>query len=206
MTIPAILTVALGLFLCLWGYRLARVALALWGAAVGLLVGDGVLAMLRAAFPDQGQYLSGWFLGLIIAVVFGWLAYRFYAAAVVLLLGSVGWALGDALALALALGWAGLSVVFAVVGAIALGLLGIVLDLPRLVIVIGTSLLGATTAVGGLHTLLDGHVDWLNPASWVGMWNPGWGWFGLQIGLVTLGLVVQLRQGGRSGLRAAYSG
>ncbi len=204
MTIPAILTIALGLFLCLWGYRLARLALALWGAAVGLLLADGVLAMLRAAFPDQARYLSGWFLGLIIAVVFGWLAYRFYAAAVVLLLGSVGWGLGEAVALAL--GWAGFAVICAAVGAIALALLGIVLDLPRLVIVIGTSLLGATTAVGGLHTLLDGHVDWLNPASWIGVWNPEWGWFALQIGLVALGLVVQLRQAGRSGLRAAYTG
>lgn len=196
---------AVGLLLCFFGHRLARLALALLGAVVGYLLGGAAYTALLATNPALLKFVSAWAFAVAGAVLFGWLAYSFYVAGVLVLLGSLGWGIG--VAVAAAFGWGEVLVVIGgLVGAAVLAGAGSVLNLPRVLIIVTTALVGASAVVSGLQVFASGLPGGLASVPWIGTGDHQLLWWAVQAGLVVIGALVQLRQGGQSSLRAAYAG
>ena len=146
-----LVALAVGLLVGLAGYRALRVMIALLGAVSGFGIGAG----LAQALPLSGGGLTvaTWVGALLGAIVFGWLAYAFYQVAVLLGLASIG--SGLMLALGFRGGW-----LTWLVGALVAGVLvviGLVGDLPAILLIVLTGLSGANLAITGAM-LLTGSI------------------------------------------------
>jgi len=190
--VMAILAVVIGLAFCFGGWRFFLLLLPIWGFVVGF--GLGTEAM-RALFGD-GTFatVTSWIVGFVIAVLFAILSYLYYYAAIAILAGAVGYAIGAA-----AWGIIGNEqgviafVIGLVVGVVfAIGVLA--LNVPRYLVIVLTGLGGAATVIAGWF-LLIGKV----PADNVTWWQVGKlisdSWFYLIVwGLIAAaGIVAQMR-------------
>ncbi len=188
----AILAVVIGLAFCFGGWRFFLLLLPIWGFVVGF--GLGTEAM-RALFGD-GTFatVTSWIVGFVIAVAFAILSYLYYYAAIAILAGLVGYAIG-----ASAWGIIGNEqgviafVIGLVVGVVfAIGVLA--LNVPRYLVIVLTGLGGAATVIAGWF-LLIGKV----PADNVTWWQVGKlisdSWFYLIVWglLAAAGIVAQMR-------------
>ena len=88
----AILAVVIGLAFAFGGWRFFLLLLPLWGFIVGFSLGTEAM---RSLFGD-GTFatLLSWIVGFVIAVVFAILSYLYYYAAIAILAGTVGYAIG----------------------------------------------------------------------------------------------------------------
>ena len=186
-----------GVLLCFFGQRVARLAMGLLGAVVGYLLGAAAFQAVFGAMPGLSP-LGNWIAGIVAAVLVGWLAYSFYVVGVLVLMGSLGWQLGwwfgglsgfDALWTTL---MAGAVALLAVAG-------GLVLNLPRLLLVLTTAVAGAALIVGSLPLMLSAFAN----TGWMSWLTANGGW--VNLAFVILGAVVQLGVGGKDNLRASYS-
>ena len=190
--VMAILAVVIGLAFCFGGWRFFLLLLPIWGFVVGF--GLGTEAM-RALFGD-GTFatVTSWIVGFVIAAVFAILSYLYYYAAIAILAGAVGYAIGAA-----AWGIIGNEqgviafVIGLVVGVVfAIGVLA--LNVPRYLVIVLTGLGGAATVIAGWF-LLIGKV----PADNVTWWQVGKlisdSWFYLIVWglLAAAGIVAQMR-------------
>lgn len=192
--LPALL---LGVLLCLFGQRVARIGMGLLGAVIGFMVGvagfQAVAGTSAASMPAVQ-----WIVGGIAALLVGGLAYSFYVVGVLVLMGSLGWQLGWWFG-----GLTGFDTGWTAIMAAAMAMLavagGLVLNLPRALLVLSTAVAGSILIVGSLPVFLPGLADtvWM---AWVRA-NTGWA----ELALVVVGVVVQWRVGGKANLRAAYS-
>ena len=188
----AILAVVIGLAFCFGGWRFFLLLLPIWGFVVGF--GLGTEGM-RALFGD-GTFatVTSWIVGFVIAVAFAILSYLYYYAAIAILAGMVGYAIG-----ASAWGIIGNEqgviafVIGLVVGVVfAIGVLA--LNVPRYLVIVLTGLGGAATVIAGWF-LLIGKV----PADNVTWWQVGKlisdSWFYLIVWglLAAAGIVAQMR-------------
>lgn len=164
-----------GLVLCFRGYWALRLVLSIWGALIGFGLGSTL-----ATWLDDDSYLAtalGWVLGLVLALVFALLAYLYYAVGVVLSLGTMGFALGATVMAALGVEWDWAVIAAGVACGLAVGLLAIAADVPMMLLVVLSSLAGASVAVAGIMLLtsvidtadfetadvtgnIDGHALW----------------------------------------------
>ncbi|WP_165962917.1 DUF4203 domain-containing protein [Occultella glacieicola] len=184
------LALILGLLLCFRGSSAMRGLLALWGAAIGF----GLGVVLVAAVADEGYLATGaaWFAAIVLAVVFGALAYAFYAVAVVLAFVSMGYVLGQTIAVAFGVSQVWLLIVLGVLGGLVLGVLAILTNLPELVLIVISALAGAAVAVAGALILLDTlDLDGLTQTQFRIADQPLW--YVVQLVLAVLGIVVQIR-------------
>jgi len=133
---------AVGLLVCFAGYRLFRLILALYGAALGALVGIAIASQ-YAAGTDFVLILAGTVGGLAGAVL---LSSLYYVG--VFIVGAIaGLVLANMVGISAEFGELGRAVSAVLVGAAAL-------FLQRLVISVSTALSGAWSAVGGAVALL----------------------------------------------------
>jgi hypothetical protein len=148
----AILAVVIGLALCFGGWRFFLLLLPIWGFVVGFGLGT---EMMRNLFGD-GTFatVTSWIVGLVIAVVFAVLSYLYYYAAIAILGGTVGYALGASAwgiigneqgVIAFVIGLA-VGVVFA----IAI----LALNVPRYLVIVLTGLGGAAVILEGWFLLI----------------------------------------------------
>ena len=188
----AILAVVIGLAFAFGGWRFFLLLLPLWGFFVGFsLATEGMRAL-----TGDGTFatVTGWVVGLVVALVFAGLAYLFYYAAVAIFAGTVGYTIGAA-----AWGIIGNEqgviafVIGLVVGVIlAIGVLA--LNVPRYLVIVLTGLGGAAAIVAGWF-LLIGKV----PADNVTWWQVGQlikdSWFYLIVWalIAAAGILAQLR-------------
>jgi hypothetical protein len=188
----ALLAVVLGLLICFGGWRFFLLLLPFWGLLVGFNIGTEAT---RALFGD-GTFatLTSWAVGIVLALVFAALSWFYYYAAVALLAGGVGYALGASLwgiignehgVIAFVIGLA-VAVVFAI-GTIAL-------NVPRYLVVILTGFGGAAVIVAGWFILAGqvpvDNITWTQvgriiAASW--FWALVWALIG------AAGIIAQLR-------------
>ena len=148
----SLLLILMGLALCFAGYRFFRILLPIWGFFAGFQFGATIFTNIFG----QG-FLStaiSWVIGLLVAITAAVLAYLFYAAAVVLLAGFVGYELGVGF-----MTWIGFQpgfIPFLVGLVVALGLvaLAIVLRLPKLLILLLTAFGGAGAILAGFFVAL----------------------------------------------------
>ena len=90
----AILAVVIGLAFAFGGWRFFLLLLPLWGFFIGFsLATEGMRAL-----TGDGTFatVTGWMVGLVVALVFAGLAYLFYYAAIAIFAGTVGYTLGAA--------------------------------------------------------------------------------------------------------------
>lgn len=189
--IVGLLAIAAGLAFCFRGYLLMRLMIPIWGFFVGFAMGAGLISSATdRAF--LGTVLA-WIVGVVLGLLFAFIAYTYYAVAIVLAMASVGYLLGAALMVALDVEWNWLIVTVGIVVGLLLAVAAIVSDLPTTVLTVLTALGGATAIVGGIM-LLANRVDAedLGEGSVTAAINAGWGWWLLHLALAFAGILAQV--------------
>jgi hypothetical protein len=196
--------IGLGLVFCYVGYTAARVVIGLWGAVVGLLLGSAIDTWLTQRIAYLGtQPWTHYVIVIAVAVGAAWLAYAFYWAGVLAALGSLGWALGTAVSASLHLADATAFGVTALVAGLIV-VAGWVLELPRLLLILVTSLLGAAAVVSNVAGLVGSPINWFDPRAWaLEPWLQAV-WLGGFLFLAVTGAVAQQRGKSERTLRASY--
>ncbi len=186
-------TVALiGLSLVVRGYATIRAIISLFGGLIGFAVGAYAVARFTNTSLLANQ--TGWIGGAIGAVAFGLLAFFVYRFAMIGGMAAIGYTLGVTALVALHIDnrWASLAA--GIVGAIVLAIIAYRFDLPGLVLVLLTTLVGASlVTLGAMLTMAKVTLLTISQASVTAVVAEGWGWYALYLGLVALGLLAQWR-------------
>jgi hypothetical protein len=186
------LAVVVGLLLCFAGYAALRGVIAVWGAFAGFLFGAGLVS----TFTGEGFLgtLLGWIVGLVVAVVFGLIAYLYYAVSVVIGMAAIGFALGSTVMVALGVTWTWVIVLVGAAVGVLLAMLAIVGDMPMLLLAILGAFAGSSVTIGGL-LLITGVLDRgdLATPETTQTLELGWWWTAAYLALALVGLVAQLR-------------
>jgi hypothetical protein len=187
------LALLIGLGFTFVGYRFFLILLPIWGFLAGFAIGANAVASLFG----EGflATITGWGIGFVLALICAVLAYLFWYAAVVILAGTVGYALGGSILSAIGIdaNW----LIF--LAGIALGavfLIGaLILNVPKYVIVFLTALGGASGIMLGAALVLGRvPVESLGDAGLMGaVIRDSWLWAGAWAVLAVAGIVVQLR-------------
>jgi hypothetical protein len=149
----ALFALGVGISLLLIGYRLARFVIPLWGFLAGVALGGNVMTSMNDT-PVLGTAV-GIIVGMTMGLVFGLLAYLFYNVAIVVLMGGVGYWLGSSFVMLFGLDPGFLSVIIGLAVSILAAFAAIMFNAPKYVLIIGTSVAGALSTVGGLLVLFN---------------------------------------------------
>ena len=187
-----IFAVLAGLLFCFRGYLAMRVVIPIWGAFAGFMLGAGAVANIT----DEGFLASvlGWIVGGVVGLLFAAFAYLYYAVAVVISLGAIGFAIGTGVMTAIGVTWSWMIVLVGVAVGLILAILAIVGDLPMTLLVALTALGGASGVVTGL-LLLFGVItvgDFQSEATTRALQDDWW-WFAIYAGLAVAGMIAQFR-------------
>ena len=195
------LAIIAGLIFCFRGYLALRTVIAIWGAFVGFALGSGLASAATGDPPLTG--VIGWSAAVVGAMLITWLSYTFYAVAVVMVMTSVGFGLGAAIASFFnAPAW--VDVVVGLAGAVLLVVLALATNLPEILLVVVSASGGASAIVVGISVLMAGLTsstalpEDLAPAD-----QPWW----LNVVFLVLfasGVVVQMRHRRPATLQEAY--
>jgi hypothetical protein len=186
------LAVLIGAVLCFRGYLALRVVIAMWGSLVGFLVGAGIVAGVTG--ESFLASVLAWSTGLGVAVVFGLVAYLYYAVSVVIGIGAIGFTLGTTAMVALGVNWSWVVALVGLTVGVVLALVSIAGDLPMLLLALLSALAGASIVILGL-LLIGGVLDGADLAAGqtTATLNLAWWWHVLYGVLVVVGMGVQLR-------------
>ncbi|PYG01875.1 hypothetical protein SAMN05216184_101340 [Georgenia satyanarayanai] len=192
--ITGVLAVLLGLLLCFRGSGALRILLALWGAFIGF--GLGAVAVTQLTGQEYLGTVAGWAGAIVGALVLAALAYLFYAVAVILGFGAMGFVLGQTVAAAVGAEQPWVLTTAGLVVGVVLALLAIVTNLPELVLIVLSAFAGASITVAGLMVLLDMlDVESLVGAELSPAHHPAW--YVGHLVLAAVGILVQLRRSRR---------
>ena len=150
--IIAIVALLVGAAFCFGGWRFFLVLLPIWAFVIGFNLGTDAIS---ALFGEKTlATVTSWIVGLVVAVVFAIFSYLYYYAAVAILGGAVGYAIG-----ASAWGLIGNEhgiVAFAIglVCAVILGAAVILLNVPKYLVIVLSGLGGAATILCGWFILI----------------------------------------------------
>jgi hypothetical protein len=168
-----------------------RLVIPIWGFFVGFALGAGMIA----AVTDRaflGTVLA-WIVGLALGLLFAFIAYTYYAVAIVLAMASVGYLLGTALMVALDVEWNWLIVTVGIIVGLLLAFAAIVGDLPTTLLTVLTAMGGATAIVGGIMLLVNRlDVEDLGDDAVTSTINASWGWWMLYLVLAVAGILAQV--------------
>lgn len=187
-----LLAIVGGAVFCFRGALAFRILIPVWGAFVGFAAGAGFIASMTGdGFLQTGL---AWTVGLVTAAIFFVLAYLYYAAAVVIAMASVGFALGTSLMVALNISWSWIIILAGVVVGVVLALSAIIANLPMMMLMVLGAVGGASAIVMGVMLLFGvvSAADFTNPDLTIAI-NDQWWWYLLYLALVVLGIVVQVR-------------
>lgn len=186
-----LLAIMVGLLLCLRGQWALRILLAVWGAFVGFALGAGLVD----AVTDEGFLagMLGWTVGIVLAALFAAVAYLYYVVGVALSMAAMGFVLGGTIASALGATATWLLVLVGALCGVALALLAVLADLPQLILIVVSSLAGASVLVAGLMLVFGvvGSQEVADAA--VRLDDHPW-WYAAYAAAVILGIVAQVRQ------------
>lgn len=187
-----LLAVVVGAVFCFWGVVAMRVVIAVWGAFAGFNLGAGLVAGI-----GHDAYLStplGWIVGIVVAILFAALAYLFYAVAILLLMVSIGFALGTTLLAAFGVDWNWVVIGAGVICGVLLAWATLAVNLPAVLLVVLSALGGSTAIVVGLMFLSDTIRTTDIARDEVTATVAGhWWWWVLYAGFAVLGVIAQLR-------------
>ncbi len=136
----------IGMGVCFNGYRWFLIILPIFGFFVGFIVGaQGLQALL-----GDGAFLtvSSWVVGFILGLIFAVLSYLFYFIGVALIGGAVGYGLVTGLLQAIGMDMGLIVWLLGIVGGVIAAVITIVLNLQKWMIILFTSLAGASIIIG----------------------------------------------------------
>ena len=196
--------VGLGLIFCFIGYTAARAVLALWGALVGLVAGGALYVILVNWLHEPFvTWVPWWAVSIACALLLAWLSFAFYAFGVLVSMGAIGWGLGQFASTTMHLpGW--ISFGMGLVAAAGLVMVGWTLNLPNLLLVVVTALVGAGAIVDGLQAVGGHRLDWFDQVGWRTDLVTNTAWTVAFVVLAGAGMVLQFRQNSEDTLREAY--
>jgi hypothetical protein len=185
-----LVAVVAGVVFCFRGYLAFRVVIPIWGAFVGFSFGAGLVAGL-----GDDRFLGSavaWVVALAVAFVFAALAYFFFEVAVAMAMGSIGFALGTTLLIALGVDWTWLVILAGVALGIVLAYFAIVTELPMILLVVLSATGGASAITTGL-LLVTGALKASELSDSAAVENAThWWWYALYFGLALAGIIVQV--------------
>lgn len=205
--VVGIIAVVVGALFCFRGYLAMRVIIPLWGAFAGFLLGAGLVA----SITDEGflRTLLAWLAGVGVGLLFGLVAYLYYEISVLFAMGAIGFSLGASAMVALNVTWSWVIILVGLAAGTLLAFLAIVGDLPTVLLVVLSTLAGASTIVTGIM-LLAGTLDTADFTSETvtTALDDDWWWYVIYLGLVIVGLVAQIRsiESIRGTMRDAWTG
>ena len=188
----AILALLIGLAFAFGGWRFFLLLLPLWGFLLGFDLGTEAM---RALFGD-GTFSTvlSWVVGFVVAVAFAVLSYFFYYAAIAIMAGTVGYAVG-----ASAWGLIGneqglIAFVIGLVVAVALAIAVLALNVPKYLVIVVTGLGGAAAILLGWFLLIGkvpaDNVTWFQVGHLI---KDNWFYLIVWAVLAAAGMVAQLR-------------
>lgn len=138
----------LGAAIAFGGYRFFLFLLPIWGFFFGFGLGAQTMqAVFGEAFLST---VTSWVVGLVVGIVFAVLSYFFYLAAVAIVAGGLGYALGYGLLAAIGMtglvGW-----IVGIVAAVALIMVTFRFNIQKYVIILATAIGGAAAMVAVLR-------------------------------------------------------
>jgi len=181
----------LGLILCFAGYRLFLTLLPIWGFFFGFALGaQSIQLLFGVGFLET---ITSWLVGFLVGAVFALLSYLFFAFAVAVIAGSLGYGLGVGFMGLLAVDWNWLVWLVGILAGIAAIAVTFALDLQKYAIIIATAVGGAGIIVGALMfgylgMTLDEFFE--NPIRFAVQDSPLWAI--VLVFLVALGIVSQI--------------
>jgi hypothetical protein len=187
-----VLAVLAGALLCFRGHLVLRLVFPVWGAFTGFAFGAGLVA----GFADErflGSVL-GWILGVVFAVVFAVLTYSVYAVGVLLVMGSIGFALGSGVVVAVGIDWNWVAVLVGVLVGALVGVGAVLVDVPMLLVVLLSATAGAVAIVTGFM-LITGALDsaTFTDDSFSSRVDDDWWWYVAVLVLAIAGVFSQAR-------------
>lgn len=199
-----LVALAAGALFCFSGYRMFRLVIPIWGLFVGFGFGAGLVAAI------SGDRLLvaplGWLLGLVTGLAFAALAYLYFEVAVILAMGSMGFAGGAAVMVALGVSWNWLIVLAGLALGTVLALVAIFTNLPRIVLVVVGATAGATAMIGGGMLLLGAmETADLTSQAVTDRIDDDWWWYLSYVVLVVAGILTQARANAEADLRAHWA-
>jgi hypothetical protein len=190
--IVGLLAIVVGAAFCLRGYLAMRLIIPIWGAFTGFMLGASLVDL----WEDSGFLATalGWIVGLVLALVFGLLAYLYYEVCVVIAMAAIGFALGTGFMVAIGVSWSWLIILIGVAVAVVLGFVAIVADLPMAILSLLTAAGGAVVVIAGLM-LVFGVIDLdaFDSAATTERIQDSWWWYALFLALTITGMVAQMR-------------
>lgn len=181
----------LGAIVAFFGYRLFWIILPIWGFFFGLAVGaQGVQALFGDGFLST---TLSWVVAFFMGLLFAGLSYMFWFLAVALVGGYVGYGIVVGLFGLLGVELGPLVWIAGVAVGIVAGVLTLVMNLQKYVVIFGTGLLGAAGIVGTLLTVvtqMDPAVMADHPVKVVT--DAGFGWSVLLLAVAVIGIAFQL--------------
>jgi hypothetical protein len=187
----ALLMLVLGLLFCFVGFRLFVILLPVFGFFAGFLITtQAIVEWFGGTFLALA---SAWVFGFVVGLLCAVVAYFFYYAAVGILAAAVGYELGVGLMAGFGVDSGFVQFLVGVVLATALVAAVILLNLPKVFIIILTAEAGATMILTGL-LLAIGRIP-LTALRWgvVGAFiRDSWFWFLVLLVITAAGVIAQL--------------
>jgi hypothetical protein len=150
----SIIALFFGFVMAFAGYRFFMFLLPIWGFFFGFGLGaQTIQAIFGTGFLSD---VTSWVVGFIVALIFAVLSYLFYFIAVALLAGSLGYAIGAGVVLAIFPTFDIIAWIVGIVAAIALAAVVLFLNIQKWVVIIATALLGAGIILGTFLFLFGG--------------------------------------------------
>jgi len=147
------LALLFGLVVCFGGYRLFLALLPIWGFFFGFALGATSLqALFGVGFLAT---VTSWVVGFLVGALFAVLSYMFYAFAVAMIAGSLGYALGAGFMNLIGLDWNWLVWLVGMAGGIVAILVTFFFSIQKYVIIAATAIGGAGTIT---ITLMFGYI------------------------------------------------
>lgn len=190
--IVGLLAIVVGAAFCLRGYLAMRLIIPIWGAFTGFMLGASLVDL----WEDSGFLATalGWIVGLVLALVFGLLAYLYYEVCVVIAMAAIGFALGTGFMVAIGVSWSWLIILIGVAVAVVLGFVAIVADLPMAILSLLTAAGGAVVVIAGLMLVFGViDIDAFDSVATTERIQDSWWWYALFLALTITGMVAQMR-------------
>ena len=141
----SLIAMVVGLAICFNGYKWFLILLPIWGFFWGFLLGAQTLqAVFGIGFLAT---VTSWVLGFVVGAVFAMASYLFYLAAVALMAGSLGYALGLGIMGLIGFDFGLITWLVGIVLAVIVAGVTVYFNLYKYVIIV-------TTAVGGAGTIV----------------------------------------------------